>query len=206
MRCAIMRAICIFKNITRDTGGSTEHVFALTALLGFRFAPRLRDALSRHLYLVNEMGAYGSLNSLLFGQVKSKLIIEQWDEMRRVASSIRFMEPCQQACSCANLRPILVRTQVTQQGRGLDLHPQSWSQALTYLSTGGEPQGFQLFQETIADPCPGLDQIGKAFGKNFSWACRCPASKLAHTEPKHHVAASTWHIVDRAPVLTMDVV
>jgi TnpA family transposase len=72
-----------------DTGGSTEHVFALTALLGFRFAPRLRDALSRHLYLVNEMGAYGSLNSLLFGQVKSKLIMEQWNEMRRVASSIR---------------------------------------------------------------------------------------------------------------------
>jgi hypothetical protein len=56
---------------------NTEHVFALTALLGFRFAPRLRDALSRHLYLVDEMGAYESLNSLLFGQVKSKLIIEQ---------------------------------------------------------------------------------------------------------------------------------
>ncbi len=72
-----------------DTGGSTEHVFALTALLGFRFAPRLRDALSRHLYLVDEVGAYESLNSLLFGQVKSKLIIEQWDEIRRVASSIR---------------------------------------------------------------------------------------------------------------------
>ncbi len=72
-----------------DTGGSTEHVFALTALLGFRFAPRLRDALSRHLYLVDEVGEYGSLNTLLVGQVKSKMIIEQWDEMRRVASSIR---------------------------------------------------------------------------------------------------------------------
>jgi TnpA family transposase len=35
------------------------------------------------------VGASGPLNSLLFGQVKSKLIIEQWDEMRRVASSIR---------------------------------------------------------------------------------------------------------------------
>ena len=72
-----------------DTGGSTEHVFALTALLGFRFAPRLRDALSRHLYLLDEVGVSGPLTSLLFGQVKSKLIIEQWDEMRRVASSIR---------------------------------------------------------------------------------------------------------------------
>jgi TnpA family transposase len=73
-----------------DTGGSTEHVFALTALLGFRFAPRLRDALSRHLYLVDEVGSSESLKSLLFGQVKSKLIIEQWDEMRRVASSICY--------------------------------------------------------------------------------------------------------------------
>jgi TnpA family transposase len=72
-----------------DTGGSTEHVFALTALLGFRFAPRLRDALSRHLYLVDEVGTAGPLGSLLFGQIKSKLIVEQWDEMRRVASSIR---------------------------------------------------------------------------------------------------------------------
>ena len=72
-----------------DTGGFTDHVFALTALLGFRFAPRIRDALSHHLYLLDEMGDYGPLNSLLFGQVKSKLIVEQWDEMRRVASSIR---------------------------------------------------------------------------------------------------------------------
>ncbi len=72
-----------------DTGGSTEHVFALTPLLGFCFAPRLRDALSRHLYLVDEVGMHESLKSLLFGQIKSKLIIEQWDEMRRVASSIR---------------------------------------------------------------------------------------------------------------------
>jgi TnpA family transposase len=69
-----------------DTGGSTEHVFALTALLGFRFAPRLRDALSRHLYLVDEVGAYGPLNSLLFGQIKSKLIIDpSWNCVSKLA-------------------------------------------------------------------------------------------------------------------------
>jgi predicted pyridoxine 5'-phosphate oxidase superfamily flavin-nucleotide-binding protein len=27
---------------------------------------------------------------------------------------------------------------------------------------------FQLFQEAIAHPCPGLDQIGKALGKHLS--------------------------------------
>jgi TnpA family transposase len=72
-----------------DTGGFSDQVFALTALLGYRFAPRIRDALSHRLYLLDEVGEYGPLNTLLFGQVKSKLIVEQWDEMRRVASSIR---------------------------------------------------------------------------------------------------------------------
>jgi TnpA family transposase len=68
---------------------STEHVFALAALLGFRFAPRISDALSKKLYLLDEVGASGPLGTLAFGQVNRKLIVEQWDEMRRVASSIR---------------------------------------------------------------------------------------------------------------------
>lgn len=72
-----------------DTGGASDQVFALTALLGFRFAPRLRDALSHRLYLVDEIGEYGALKTLQFSQVNAKLITEQWEEMRRVASSIR---------------------------------------------------------------------------------------------------------------------
>ena len=72
-----------------DTGGSTEQVFALAALLGFRFAPRISDALSKKLYLLGDLEAPGSLTTLAFGQINTKLILEQWDEMRRVASSIR---------------------------------------------------------------------------------------------------------------------
>jgi TnpA family transposase len=72
-----------------DTGGFTDHVFALTALLGFRFAPRIRDALSHRLYVMDEVGVDAPLNTLFFGQIKSKLIVEQWEEMRRAASSIR---------------------------------------------------------------------------------------------------------------------
>ncbi len=45
--------------------------------------------MSYRLYLVDEVGEYGSLNTLQFSQVNAKLITEQWDEMRRVASSIR---------------------------------------------------------------------------------------------------------------------
>jgi TnpA family transposase len=73
-----------------DTGGSTEQVFALTSLLGFRFAPRIKkDALVRKLYLLEAVGDVGTLGSLTFDQINTRLITDQWDEMRRVASSIR---------------------------------------------------------------------------------------------------------------------
>ena len=72
-----------------DTAGSTEQVFALASLLGIRFAPRIADALSKKLYVAGEVNVSEPLNTLLFERVNTKLIAEQWDEMRRVASSIR---------------------------------------------------------------------------------------------------------------------
>jgi TnpA family transposase len=64
-------------------------VFALAVFLGFRFAPRGSSALSKKLYLLGDLEVSGSLGTLAFGQINTKLIREQWDEMRRVASSIR---------------------------------------------------------------------------------------------------------------------
>jgi len=72
-----------------DTGGSTEQVFALATLLGFRFAPRISDALAKKLYVLDAVEPSEPLKTLLFEQVNKKLIMEQWDEMQRVASSIR---------------------------------------------------------------------------------------------------------------------
>lgn len=72
-----------------DTAGSTEQVFALTSLLGIRFAPRIKDALSKKLYVAGSVDIAEPLNTLLFEHINTKLVVEQWDEMRRVASSIR---------------------------------------------------------------------------------------------------------------------
>ncbi len=38
-----------------DTGGFTDHVFAVTALLGFQFIPRIRDLPSKRLYLFDRL-------------------------------------------------------------------------------------------------------------------------------------------------------
>ncbi len=72
-----------------DTGGSTDHVFALTALLGFNFAPRISSSLERNLYTYQPVGDQGVLNDLIASPVRAKYIGEHWEEMQRVASSIR---------------------------------------------------------------------------------------------------------------------
>lgn len=73
-----------------DTHGFTTHVFALCSLLGFRFAPRIRDVLDQRLFTVGRPEAdYGPVTTLLKGRVNTRIIKENWDEALRVAASIR---------------------------------------------------------------------------------------------------------------------
>jgi len=73
-----------------DTGGYTTHVFALCAALGFRFAPRIRDVLDQRLFTVGPPEAeYGPFTALLRGRINVRLVRETWDDVLRVAASIR---------------------------------------------------------------------------------------------------------------------
>ena len=72
-----------------DTGGATEHVFGLCHLLGFRFAPRLRDLSERRLYVVDRRANHGVLDCLIGGAINLRRIEENWDETLRMTASIR---------------------------------------------------------------------------------------------------------------------
>jgi TnpA family transposase len=72
-----------------DTSGFTDNVFALCHLLGFRFAPRIRDLPDKRLYTFQSRKQYGALSGLIAGQVEAALIGRNWDEMLRLAASIR---------------------------------------------------------------------------------------------------------------------
>ena len=72
-----------------DTAGFTDHVFALCHLLGFRFAPRIRDLADKRLYVSDPDREYGTLAPLIGGQLRLKLITAQWEEVLRLAASIR---------------------------------------------------------------------------------------------------------------------
>ena len=72
-----------------DTAGFTDHVFALMHLLGFRFAPRIRDLADKRLYIHTDPKLYPTLSSLIGGGINLKCIRENWDEILRLAASIK---------------------------------------------------------------------------------------------------------------------
>jgi TnpA family transposase len=72
-----------------DTAGYTDLVFGLFTILGFRFAPRLRDLSDQTLYRAKRGVDYGLLTSVLKKDIRVDLIVENWDEFNRVAASLK---------------------------------------------------------------------------------------------------------------------
>lgn len=72
-----------------DTAGFTDHVFGLMQLLGFRFAPRIRDLKNKNLYVPSDAKEYPTLAGLIGGRINVKHIRAHWDEVLRLAASIK---------------------------------------------------------------------------------------------------------------------
>ncbi len=72
-----------------DTAGFTDHVFALMHLLGFRFAPRIRDLADKRLFIHGDTKQYPTLGSMIGGNINIKHIRAHWDEILRLAASIK---------------------------------------------------------------------------------------------------------------------
>ncbi len=72
-----------------DTAGFTDHVFALMHLLGFRFAPRIRDLGDTKLYVPGNIQDHPALRALIGGSLNIKHVRAHWDEILRLAASIK---------------------------------------------------------------------------------------------------------------------
>jgi TnpA family transposase len=72
-----------------DTHGFTEQLFGLCYLLGYSFMPRLRDLADQQLYRVGPEIAPEALRPLLRAGLDLALLGEQWDQLVRVAASLR---------------------------------------------------------------------------------------------------------------------
>jgi TnpA family transposase len=71
-----------------DTAGATDHVFGLCHLLGFNFAPRIKDLKDRKLYAVEKAATYPLLEPLIGGTIDTAVIISQGPLLMRLKASI----------------------------------------------------------------------------------------------------------------------
>jgi hypothetical protein len=58
-------------------------------LLGFRFAPRIRNLADTRLYSIEKPSSYATLAPLIGGAVNKKQITGHWDDILRLATSIK---------------------------------------------------------------------------------------------------------------------
>jgi TnpA family transposase len=72
-----------------DTAGYTDQVFGLSHLLGFRFAPRLRDLSDAKLYTIDKLDEFKNIENLFRGKINMKIIQDNYDDVLRLAHSIR---------------------------------------------------------------------------------------------------------------------
>ena len=74
---------------TTDTAGYTEIVFALFDLLGLQFSPRIRDLGDQRLFRLDRQKRHPHLGPLLKGRINRDRILRHWDELLRVAGSLK---------------------------------------------------------------------------------------------------------------------
>ena len=71
-----------------DTGGFTDHVFAMCALLGYQFSPRLRNLSSLNLYGMHGINLPKVMQELIKAKINIARIENQWPDIIRLIASI----------------------------------------------------------------------------------------------------------------------
>jgi TnpA family transposase len=76
--------------IMSDTGAYSDVVFGLFRLLGYRFSPRIADIGGARYWRIDPSADYGPLNSIARHRIKTGLIEENWEDMLRLAGSLKL--------------------------------------------------------------------------------------------------------------------
>ena len=71
-----------------DSGGFTDHVFAVTSLLGYRFVPRIRDLPSKRLHVFEPRRVPKPLIGLTGTKIREDVIVRNWPDILRVAATL----------------------------------------------------------------------------------------------------------------------
>lgn len=76
--------------IMTDTAGYSDLIFGLFGLLGYQFSPRLADIGEARFWRIDAQADYGVLNGLARQRIRTDLIARHWEDMLRVAGSLKL--------------------------------------------------------------------------------------------------------------------
>jgi len=76
--------------IMTDTAGVSDTIFGLFWLLGYQFSPRLADISGSRFWRIDSEKNYGELDNLANHQVNMDRITQHWDDILRVAASLKL--------------------------------------------------------------------------------------------------------------------
>lgn len=71
-----------------DTGGFTDHLFGISAMLGYRLVRRIRDLPSKRLYVFDPAATPTELRPLVGGKAREALIVANWPDLFRCAATM----------------------------------------------------------------------------------------------------------------------
>jgi TnpA family transposase len=78
------------REVMSDTAGYSDVIFGLFWLLGYQFSPRLADLGEARFWRIDPAADYGALNGLARHRVRTELIVRHWDDLLRVAGSLKM--------------------------------------------------------------------------------------------------------------------
>ena len=71
-----------------DTGGFTDHAFAVTSLLSYRFIASIRDLPSKRLYVFDPSATPQNLRNMIGGKIRENLIRQNWPDILRAVATM----------------------------------------------------------------------------------------------------------------------
>ncbi|AFZ00606.1 Tn3 family transposase [Calothrix sp. PCC 6303] len=78
------------RELMTDTSGYSDVIFGLFWLLGYQFSPRLADVGEARFWRLDSLADYGVLNGIARQKVNTSFIENYWDDMLRVAGSLKL--------------------------------------------------------------------------------------------------------------------
>jgi TnpA family transposase len=76
--------------VMTDTASYTDVIFGLFWLLGYQFSPRLADIGKARFWRIDPQVDYGPLNVVSANRIKTGFIVDNWDDLLRVAGSLKL--------------------------------------------------------------------------------------------------------------------